>query len=153
MSSVIAPLTNVVLPREGGGLGPQTPATRVAPEAPAFAGEPAENDTALAKAARGFEAIFVRQMLAAARKSDLGGSDLTGGQGIATFRQMQDEQFADIAATRGAFGLARMIEAQLGARLGGGASTSSARAGVGSNTNPALPEPVEGPAQVSPKGE
>ena len=66
----------------------------------------------LAAAARQFEAIFVRQMLAAARKSDFGGN-LLSGQGEQTFRQMQDETFADLAAGRGAFGLARMIEAQL----------------------------------------
>ena len=30
-----------------------------------------------------------------------------------TFRQMQDERFADIAAQRGAFGIAKALEAQL----------------------------------------
>ena len=97
----------------------------------------------LAAAAKHFEAIFVRQMLGEARKSQFGG-DLLGGQGIDTFRQMQDERFADIAAERGAFGLAKMIEAQLGASAGAGASTGSARAGFGSNTNPAQPELVKG---------
>ena len=71
----------------------------------------------LSVAAKQFEAIFVRQMLAAARKTQFGGSELTaggsGGGGMATFRQMQDERFADIAAERGSFGLAKMIEAQL----------------------------------------
>ncbi len=66
----------------------------------------------LAAAAKHFEAIFVRQMLAEARKSQFGGDQL-GGQAMDTFRQMQDERFADIAAERGAFGLAKMIEAQL----------------------------------------
>lgn len=98
----------------------------------------------LAKASKQFEAIFVRQMLAAARKSDFG-DPLLGGQGMDTFRQMQDERFADLAAERGAFGLAKMIEAQLGAR----ASTSSARAEVDLQTIPAQPEPVEGRATTS----
>ena len=66
----------------------------------------------LAQAAKQFEAIFVRQMLSAARKTDFGG-DILGGQGMDTFRTMQDERFADIAAETGAFGMARMIEAQL----------------------------------------
>ncbi|MEZ5743516.1 MAG: rod-binding protein [Sphingomonadaceae bacterium] len=66
----------------------------------------------LAEAARRFEAIFVRQMLVAARKSDFGG-DLFQSEGMDTFRQMQDEQFAEIAGKTGAFGLATMIEAQL----------------------------------------
>jgi len=71
----------------------------------------------LAKAAQQFEAIFVRQMLAAARKSEFGG-DLLGGQGLDTFRQMQDEHFADLAAQQGSFGLGKMIEAHLAAQLG-----------------------------------
>ncbi len=73
----------------------------------------------LAAAARQFEAIFVRQMLAAARKSDLGGDSLLGGPALETFRTMQDEQFADQAAQHGSFGLARVIEAALAAQVQG----------------------------------
>ena len=73
----------------------------------------------LAEAARQFEAIFVRQMLAAARKADFGGNDMFGGQEMESFRSMQDERFADIAAQRGSFGLAKMIEARLAGQLGG----------------------------------
>jgi peptidoglycan hydrolase FlgJ len=72
----------------------------------------------LTKVAQQFEAIFVRQMLAEARKNHLGGEDLFGGQGMDTFRQMQDDRFADIAAERGSFGLAKMIEAQLSKQVG-----------------------------------
>ena len=71
----------------------------------------------LAQAARQFEAIFVRQMLSEARKSNLDGDSLLGGQGVDTFRQMQDDRFADLAADTGAFGLAKMIEAQLAAQI------------------------------------
>ena len=96
----------------------------------------------LAEVSQNFEAIFVRQMLAEARKSHFSGEDLLGGQGMDTFRQMQDERFAQIAAERGSFGLAKMIEAQIGAKLAGGPSTGSGRAGVvaDSNPNPAQPE-------------
>lgn len=66
----------------------------------------------LAGAAKAFEAIFVRQILAAARKTDFG-DDLFGGQSLDTFRQMQDDRFADIASESGAFGIAKLIEAQL----------------------------------------
>ncbi len=83
--------------------------------APAPATPPPER-AELAAAARRFEAIFVRQMLAAARKSHFGG-DLLQSQGADTFRQMQDEHFADLAADRGAFGLAGMIEKQLAAHF------------------------------------
>ena len=62
-------------------------------------------EQALRGVAQQFEAIFVRQMLSAARKADFGDS-MFGGQAMDTFRQMQDERFADIAAQSGAFGLA-----------------------------------------------
>ena len=68
--------------------------------------------------AKQFEAIFVRQMLAAARKTQFGGEDsLFSGQGLDTFRQMQDEKFAEIASNTGAFGLGKMIEAHLARML------------------------------------
>ena len=75
----------------------------------------------LAYAARQFEAIFLRQVLAAARKSQFGGDLMGEGNpesAIGTFRAMQDEHVAGLAADRGAFGLARMIEVQLSAQLG-----------------------------------
>ena len=70
----------------------------------------------LAEAARQFEAIFVRQMLAAARKASFG-EPLLGGQGLETFRTMQDERFAEIAASSGAFGFGAMIERHLAAQV------------------------------------
>ncbi|MFA7603740.1 MAG: rod-binding protein [Novosphingobium sp.] len=83
-------------------------ASTTAPAAPAGASD-REKLTGVAKQ---FEAIFLRQMLASARKSAFA-DPLFSGQGMDTFRQMQDERFADIAADTGAFGLARMIEAHL----------------------------------------
>lgn len=75
------------------------------------------NDRArLGEAARGFEAIFIRQMLAAARQADFG-DPLLGGQGLDTFRQMQDDRFAQIAADSGAFGLAKQLEAHFAQML------------------------------------
>ena len=95
----------------------------------------------LADAAKQFEAIFVRQMLAAARKTQFGG-DMLGSEGLQTFRAMQDEHFADIASDTGAFGLAKMIETQLSAQL----SPFRSRVGTGedSPSGPAkqvLPQP------------
>lgn len=63
--------------------------------------------------ARQFEAIFIRQMLAAARQSETAGGILGDDPGSQTFRQMRDEHFADIAAGQSMFGLAAMIEQQL----------------------------------------
>ena len=82
---------------------------------PAVTGERAK----LATAAKQFEAIFIRQMLSAARQTDFGGG-LFDSEALGTFRQMQDERFAEIASQTGAFGIARQIEAQLAAQLGAG---------------------------------
>ncbi|KHL25601.1 hypothetical protein PK98_02770 [Croceibacterium mercuriale] len=64
-------------------------------------------------AAEGFEAIMLRQMLAAARASDMGDDLFGGSAGQDTFAEMQDAQFADLAAGSGMLGLADMLEAQL----------------------------------------
>jgi len=71
----------------------------------------------LKETAQKFEAIFIRQMLAAARASDFGGDDLFGGPGLKQFNAMQDENMAKIASESGAFGFAKLIEAQLAAQL------------------------------------
>ena len=73
----------------------------------------------LAKAAKDFEAIFVRQMLSAARKgSEAIGEDLFGNDAVQQFRDMQDSRLADTMAQTGALGLAKQIEAHL-ARFAG----------------------------------
>ena len=82
---------------------------------PAPAG--ANDRAALAKAAKQFEAIFVRRMFAAARETHFDEGGLFSSQAMGTFRQMQDERFADIASDRGAFGLARMIETHLARQM------------------------------------
>ena len=69
----------------------------------------------LDKAAAGFEAIFVRQMLSAARNASAGDST-SGSEAQTTFKQMLDEQFAEIAAQNGAFGIGTMLKAQLSAK-------------------------------------
>lgn len=74
-------------------------------------GAPAKSE--LRAAAEGFEAIMLRQMLAAARASDMGDDLFGGGAGQDTFAEMRDAQFADIAAGSGMLGLADMLEAQL----------------------------------------
>jgi flagellar protein FlgJ len=81
----------------------------------------------LAGVAKQFEAIFLRQMLSSARKTDFAGEDgLFSGQGMDTFRQMQDERFADIASNTGAFGLAKMIETHLARFLSAGEASADA---------------------------
>lgn len=67
----------------------------------------------LTATAKQFESMLVRQMLAAARKADFGGDDVFGSQALDTFRQMQDEHFADVTAETGVLGLASILEAQM----------------------------------------
>ena len=97
--------------------------------APALAASPVTGDRAkLATAAKQFEAIFIRQMLSAARQTDFGGG-LFDSEALGTFRQMQDERFAEITSQTGAFGIAKQIEAQLASQLGvanGSAPTAAA---------------------------
>ena len=93
----------------------------IAPTAPVPAAIPAARLAQIKKTAQQFEAIFVRQMLAAARKSSFGDTITNSGtssQGADTFTEMQDSRFADIASQKGAFGLAHMIEKQLIHRQG-----------------------------------
>ena len=94
---------------------PTSPAT-----ASPFASAPAGGSEReqLKQAAQQFEAIFLRQMLAAARSTDFDGGDAFGGQGEDTFREMQDSQFAKLASESGTLGLAKSIEAQLAHHLG-----------------------------------
>jgi len=86
----------------------------------AAAAEPAGERADLRKAAQGFEAIFVRRMLEAARAADLGGDDVIGGSALDQYTAMRDEHLAQIAAERGTFGIAQAIEAQLARRGAGG---------------------------------
>ena len=80
---------------------------------------PSIDHQALREAAEGFEAIMIRKLLESARASSFAeDTPLTGG-GLSEFKQMRDEQFAEIAAKTGAFGFARSIEAQLSQQLGG----------------------------------
>lgn len=72
----------------------------------------------LSGAAKQFEAIFLRQMLASARAVDFGGDDVFGKMDQ-TFVQMRDERFAEIASQTGALGFAKQIENHLAALLPG----------------------------------
>jgi len=68
----------------------------------------------LSATAKQFESIFVKQMMSEARKTNLAGEDsIFSSEGMGTFRQMQDEQFADLTAQTGTLGLAKIIEQQM----------------------------------------
>lgn len=73
-------------------------------------------DPALRAAAAGVEAMFLRQMLAAARQTALAGEDeLFTSAGDDTFAELRDATFADLAAEADTLGLTRLFADQLGA--------------------------------------
>ncbi|MBB6123816.1 rod-binding protein [Sphingobium subterraneum] len=69
-------------------------------------------DPSLVKAAKAFEAIFLRQMISAMRSSSLseGLNDSSAGE---QFRDMSDARTADNMAETGSFGVANMLIRQL----------------------------------------
>lgn len=79
---------------------------------------PADQRAELGKAARQFEAIFVRQMLSAARQAKLA-DGLFDNSAVEQFRSMQDSHLADLISEKGGLGLAATIERQLSSHLGG----------------------------------
>jgi flagellar protein FlgJ len=91
-------------------VGSATPNTSLTPK-------PADQKADLEKAATQFEAIFIRQMLAAARKASLSGG-LFDNQATEQFQSMQDSQYADLMSQHGGLGLAKTIAQQLSNRPG-----------------------------------
>jgi len=88
--------------------------TSVAPLDAASAARATER-AALEKAAKGFEAIFTRQLLATMRNSSMGES-IDGSSAVDQFREMSDANMADSLATGGSLGIAQMMLQQLDRR-------------------------------------
>jgi flagellar protein FlgJ len=80
-------------------------------------GPPAAQRDKLGAVATQFEAMLVRQVLAAARQAGFK-DELLGSSAGDTFRQMMDDRFADVLAQSGTLGFAKTIETQLTERLG-----------------------------------
>lgn len=81
--------------------------------APAAASAPA--DASLKRVAQQFEAVFLRQMIGSMRQAKLA-DDRLDSSATDHFREMADARTADSIAALGRFGIAQMIEAQLGGR-------------------------------------
>lgn len=90
-----------------------------------------------------FEAIFVRQMLAESRKSNLG-DQLFSGQGTDTFREMQEQSIAAATTKSGGMGFAKMIEKKLASQLHIGTGTTGA-------TTTTTGFPISGPTAIGKK--
>jgi flagellar protein FlgJ len=71
----------------------------------------------LEKAAKAFEAVFLRQMIGSMRQAKLG-DDLFGSQATEQFREMGDARMADDMADKGGFGIAEMLLKQFEQKAG-----------------------------------
>ena len=95
----------------------------IGPSRPAFAGElkrPTDDvDTQLREAATQFEAVFIRQMLAAMRETVPEGGLIDGGQAEDLFSSMLDGHLSELMAARTGSGLAEAIYRQLSGRWSG----------------------------------
>jgi peptidoglycan hydrolase FlgJ len=74
--------------------------------------KPATPDPALKKAAQGFEAVFLREIIGTMRKGKLA-DDIFGSSATDNFREMADARTADEMSKLGHFGIAGLIEKQL----------------------------------------
>ena len=72
----------------------------------------AEQRAALEKAAKGFEAVFMRQLLGTMRNSSLGES-IDGSSAVDQFREMSDANMADSLANNNSLGIAQLLLKQL----------------------------------------
>lgn len=104
----------------GIGLNAST-ATAAKPQAP--------RDPALEKAAKAFEAIFLRQMIGAMRSSSLG-EGIFDSSATEQFRDMADARTADSMAQTGKFGVAELLIQQFGARAAASAPSVTAKPGI-----------------------
>jgi peptidoglycan hydrolase FlgJ len=72
-------------------------------------------DSELRKAAQGFEAVFIRQVIGSMRKAQLA-NEMFGSSASDNFRELADSKTAESMAKLGQFGIADMIERQLTAK-------------------------------------
>ena len=86
------------------GAGPVT-------SGPITSGPSATPDPMLRKAAEGFEAVMVRQMISSMRKAKLADA-MFGSSATDNFREMADARTAESIAKLGQFGIANLIEKQ-----------------------------------------
>jgi peptidoglycan hydrolase FlgJ len=83
----------------------------------------------LEKAAKAFEAVFMRQLLGSMRQGGFG-DELMSNSGVEQFQEMADARTADSLAERGSLGIADMLLAQLApkAKATGAGATAEGKA-------------------------
>lgn len=103
-------------------------------------GAPKTDQEQLREVAQQFEAIFLREMLNAARKTTFGGTEGAGNinhsQALDTFRQIQDDQVADTTAKTGILGFAAIIEQQMARFITQASSTSTTASNTSNSPTP-----------------
>jgi len=72
----------------------------------------AEERAEMARAAKAFEGIFVRQLIGTMRQASLG-DELAGSSAVDQFRELSDARMADSLADKGGLGIAELILQQL----------------------------------------
>jgi flagellar protein FlgJ len=87
---------------------------------------PATEKEQLAKAAKAFEAVFMRQMISSMRSASLG-DELFGSSAGEQFRDMSDARLADSMADGKGFGIADLLMKQFAARAEPAAATGPAK--------------------------
>ncbi|MBO9575143.1 MAG: rod-binding protein [Sphingobium sp.] len=87
------------------GFSSGTPAIALTP---AQAAEKAQQRAALEKAAKGFEAIFVRQLVGSMRTASQGES-IDGSSAVDQFQEMSDAHMAENLASNDGLGIAQML--------------------------------------------
>ncbi len=73
---------------------------------------PKPTDPELRKAAQGFEAVFIRQVIGSMRKAQLA-NEMFGSSATDNFRELADSKTAESMALLGQFGIADMVYRQL----------------------------------------
>ncbi len=93
-------------------------------------------DPALKKAAQGFEAVFLREIIGTMRKGKLA-DDIFGSSATDNFREFADARTADEMSKLGHFGIAALIEQQLAGKTPAPfvSSEVETRAGKGISTS------------------
>jgi peptidoglycan hydrolase FlgJ len=89
--------------------------TTINPAAATLPAGQAKADSTLHKAAQGFEAIFLREIIGVMRKTHLA-DDFLGSSSTDQFRELADARTAEELSKSGAFGLGAMLERQLAGR-------------------------------------
>ncbi|HEX8447350.1 MAG TPA: rod-binding protein [Sphingomonas sp.] len=96
----------------------------------------------LAKAAKQFEAVFLRQMIGSMRQATLA-DDVFGSSASEQFRDMQDGRLADNMADSGGFGIAQMLLKQFET------NPAAAAAATGTATTATTTAPAPTPATIT----